>query len=95
MQNATGGESSGVDALCPTLSRKKAKHMCSIPPKPHFRNWPNYAAPNVVYLRRLPATDPARAFCALTHGLVMKQFKAGTLAPGVVEALLVGAGIEP
>lgn len=85
----------GRDALCPTLSRKKAKHMSSLPPKPHLRNRPKYTATNVVYLRQPQTTDPVRAFRALTHGLVMKQLKAGTLAPGVVEALLVGAGIEP
>jgi hypothetical protein len=69
--------------------------MSSIPPKPNFRNRRNYTASNIVLLRRPPIADPARAFQALTHQLVISQHRAGTLAPAVVEALLVGVGLEP
>jgi hypothetical protein len=74
---------------------RKPSNMASIPAKPRFRNLPNHTASNVVFLRRPPTTDPSRDVRALTHRLVMKQLKAGTLAPGVVEALLIGVGIEP
>ncbi len=38
------------------------------------------------------STAPRRA---LTHALVMDQHRRGVLAPGVVEALLIGAGVDP
>ena len=40
------------------------------------------------------AADRA-AFEALTHQIVMKQHREGTLDPAVVEALLVGVGLHP
>jgi hypothetical protein len=40
------------------------------------------------------AVDRA-AFEALTHQIVMKQHREGTLNPGVLEALLLGVGLEP
>jgi hypothetical protein len=60
------------------------------------RNRPNrQSTTNVVFLRRPPVADPVRAFKALTHRLVMEQHRAGTLNPAVVEALLVGVGLDP
>lgn len=51
---------------------------------------------NVIFLHRpVTAADPARAFQALTYELVMQKHRSGTLPPGVVEALLLGVGIEP
>ena len=49
---------------------------------------------NVVFLRRPPVTDPVRAFDSLTAQIVMKQHRDGTLNPGVLEALLLGVGLE-
>ena len=55
--------------------------------------------PNVVYLQRYfqreITPDPARAFQALTHALVMKRSQEGTLDPAVVAALLQAVGVHP
>jgi hypothetical protein len=53
------------------------------------------SADNVVRLRRTPSLDSAEAFKALTAKMVMAQHQAGTLHPGVVEALLVGVRLRP
>jgi hypothetical protein len=52
-------------------------------------------AGNVVQLRRAASVDAAKAFNALTFELVMSRVRAGTLEPGVAQALLLGVGIEP
>lgn len=43
----------------------------------------------------LAPTDSAAAYRALTHALVMDQHRRGVLATGIVEALLIGVGVEP
>jgi len=54
---------------------------------------------NVVPLRRKRAeradADKAPEFQRLTFRRVMAQARAGTLDPGVVEALLLGVGVHP
>jgi hypothetical protein len=52
------------------------------------------SADNVARVRRSPATDSAEAFKTLTARLVMAQHEAGTLHPGVVEALLASVGLR-
>jgi hypothetical protein len=39
--------------------------------------------------------DSASPWHALTHALVMDRARKGTLDPAVVEALLIGVGVEP
>jgi len=48
---------------------------------------------NVVPLR--PNDKVVRLFDQLTARLVMAQHRAGTLNPAILEALLVGAGLDP
>jgi hypothetical protein len=50
---------------------------------------------NVVPQRRSPVNDSVRAFNTLTHQLVMERYRAGTLPEGVIQALLVGVGLDP
>jgi hypothetical protein len=42
-----------------------------------------------------PTTDPGAPWRALTHALVMEKHRRGELEPGIVEALLVAAGVAP
>lgn len=101
MQNASRA-TGWRDAFCPTLSRKKVSQQMPVYHYiPRTRNrlgrQLNHQAGsgNVVRLRHPPPPDSAEAFQALTHKLVMAQHEAGTLNPGVVQALLLGVGLRP
>jgi hypothetical protein len=50
---------------------------------------------NVVPLRRSPTNESGSAFNALTHRLVLERYRAGTLPENVIQALLVGVGLDP
>jgi hypothetical protein len=73
------------------LSKRKSNNM-------HLVHHPNRHG-NVYYPSFRKPTDrraaDRAAFEALTAQIVMKQHRDGTLNPGVLEALLLGVGLEP
>src|SRR6187399_1022585 len=83
-----------VTPVIPTATARN--DMYSVHPAALTGNNADRKRSNVIsFGHHAPVADPNRAFKSLTHALVMAQHRAGTLHPAVLEALLVGVGLEP